>query len=281
MVEHEFDPFSEQVVSVEPRAVRVRRNVVRTGSVVIFIGLLIALAGAAQRARSGDAPGSIGRTVHHTGQMVMLGGLCVVLLAYRVRWFLEMSTVNKTTNEDHNETVIARRDEEREVTRTKGPTAPSDTGRSILASVISLILASLACIMALVLVVFAPNNLAGMFLAFFVPALTVGLVITIIYGSTLQRTFCIGALIPWSTVVIIQCAFWLRVLGTGLNWRGLRSGGQALRWLKFQGSELLMALDGLGAMLRLPLVVMLFAALFAGLFAVLVRSILHGMNQKS
>lgn len=280
-MEYEVDPFSDHVIDPGPPADQIKRFVFRTGLVIVAVGLLIALVGAAQRAQTGDQPGSVAQGVHHVGKVVMLLGLFVLLVAHRVRRFLELSKMTQSSSKPQ----LAERVSEDSPTSSPAVSRRQSDERSsrpsTAANIAMLAAIVMFCVFCLFAVLFAPSNLAGVLLVFFIPAMTAGMIIVTVYGSSLQKTFCIGALVPWCTMVVLYLMFWVSILARpGLNGRNFRPGGNVILWLEFQATQVLGALDQMGVLMRTPLIIILVIALLTGLFAVVVRIVLHGINRE-
>jgi hypothetical protein len=258
-----------------------KRITVRTGIGVLAFGLIITLYGASQLAGGAPVYGSYAGVFHQVGLVIMFLGTITLLIGYRIPWFVDLMAVRKPRDNqsisDESTTINLAETSDMAAVQPEMST-PVDTGRSWNQEPWTANLVMFGILVALfscstVLVLLLPRAYTALpIIMVNALAFLIGL-IGLVYGSSFQRTFCIGAMI---TLGLLFAQWWLLFL-TSFSAGGIGRGAYNTTLMDYfsAASRLL----GRAASASLVYTIIMWAAaLFFGVAAVGFRFLLEAIN---
>jgi hypothetical protein len=253
---------------------------IRVGIGILTFGLIVTIFGASRLAGGAPTYGSYAGVIHQIGLVVMFAGTIVLLIGYRIPWFAKLLEERSQREQLVRPTSGAIGHAEHQAmsvpSQARPPAEESATGSPepwianfvILACLVGSVLLLSVLILAL------PNRYAAWPVVLFTALAFLACLVCLIYGTSYQRTFCIGAML---TLGLLFAQWWLFLL------RSFAGGTYGGRMYSYSLMEVFRVttqnLVSAAGQLRLYTVIMWTAALVLGATAVGLRLALEATNR--
>lgn len=257
-----------------------KKITVRTGIGVLAFGLMVTLYGASQLAGGAPVYGSYAGVFHQAGLVIMFLGTITLLIGYRIPWFVNLMEVrSQRATPTSDESAATNFDESRNMTNQSSRSAPNDRGRigneepwTANLVMFGILIASWAFSTVLLLVL--PRTYIGLPIVIMTALAFLAGLIGLVYGSSLQRTFCIGAMI---TLGLLFAQWWLLFLTSFSMGRVVRGTYDTTLMEYFGAASQLLGRAASASLVYT--IIMWAAAIFFGVAAVGCRLLLEAINR--
>jgi len=281
--EREPDPLDDDQDELPlSRPETAKRITVRTGIGVLAFGLLITLYGASQLAGGAPVYGSYAGVFHQIGLVIMFLGTITLLIGYRIPWFANfMGARTRPAGPTSGESVTITSAEASHIATAQLDTSmPDNSGRkwdqepwTANLVLFGILVALFIC--STLLVFLLPHQLAALPAIIITALAFLFSLIGLVYGSSLQRTFCIGTMI---TLGLLFAQWWLLIVTSfsiGGAWTRRSYSDPLFGYLR----DVMQLLGAAAGASRVSTIIMWAAALCFGVAAIGFRFVLETINQ--